>query len=113
MNERLTIARELLTYDGFLLISIDESEPSQLKILCDHIFGENNFQTTLHIQVRYAQKSLTEEKDFKPVVEYVFSYSKNISRLALKEKKKNIQRKIQQKQDLPSIQKKKQSKPRQ
>ena len=50
MNERLTIARELLTYDGFILISIDESESSQLKILCDHIFGENNFQTTLHIQ---------------------------------------------------------------
>ena len=50
MNERLTIASELLTYDGFILISIDESESSQLKILCDHIFGENNFQTTLHIQ---------------------------------------------------------------
>lgn len=86
MNERLTIARELLTDDGFILISIDESESSQLKILCDDIFGENNFQTTLHIQVRYAQKSLTEEKDFKPVMEYVFLYSKDYKQFKPKRK---------------------------
>ncbi|MDD7471431.1 MAG: site-specific DNA-methyltransferase, partial [Firmicutes bacterium] len=86
MNERLTIARELLTDDGFILISIDESESSQLKILCDDIFGENNFQTTLHIQVRYAQKSLTEEKDFKPVMEYVFLYSKDYKQFNPKRK---------------------------
>ena len=86
MNERLTIARELLTDDGFILISIDESESSQLKILCDDIFGEDNFQTTLHIQVRYAQKSLTEEKDFKPVMEYVFLYSKDYKQFNPKRK---------------------------
>lgn len=77
MNERLRIAKNLLSDDGFILISIDESESAQLKILADEIFGENNFQTTLHIQVRYPQKSLTEEKDFKPVMEYVFLYSKD------------------------------------
>ncbi|WP_311526097.1 site-specific DNA-methyltransferase [uncultured Parvimonas sp.] len=86
MNERLTIARELLTDEGFILISIDESESSQLKILCDDIFGENNFQTTLHIQVRYAHKSLTEEKDFKPVMEYVFLYSKDYKQFNPKRK---------------------------
>lgn len=89
MNERLTIARELLTDDGFILISIDESESSQLKILCDDIFGENNFQTTLHIQVRYAQKSLTEEKDFKPVMEYVFLYSKDYKQFNPKRKEED------------------------
>ena len=86
MNERLRIARELLTDDGFILISIDESESSQLKILCDDIFGEDNFQTTLHIQVRYAHKSLTEEKDFKPVMEYVFLYSKDYKQFNPKRK---------------------------
>ena len=86
MNERLSIARELLSDDGFILISIDESESSQLKILCDDIFGENNFQTTLHIQVSYAQKSLTEEKDFKPVMEYVFLYSKDYKQFNPKRK---------------------------
>ena len=68
------------------MISIDESESSQLKILCDDIFGEDNFQTTLHIQVRYAQKSLTEEKDFKPVMEYVFLYSKDYKQFNPKRK---------------------------
>lgn len=77
MEKRLLIARELLNDAGFILISIDESESSQLKLLCDSIFGEDNFQITLHIQVRYPQKSLTEEKKFKPVMEYVYVYSKN------------------------------------
>lgn len=63
------------------------SESSQLKILCDDIFGEDNFQTTLHIQVRYAHKSLTEEKDFKPVMEYyVFLYSKDYKQFNPKRK---------------------------
>ncbi len=77
MERRLLIARELLSDDGFILISIDESESSQLRLLCDEIFGADNFQITLHIQVRYPQKSLTEEKNFKPVMEYVYIYSKN------------------------------------
>ena len=77
MEKRLLIARELLKDNGFILISIDESESSQLRLLCDEIFGADNFQITLHIQVRYPQKSLTEEKNFKPVMEYVYIYSKN------------------------------------
>ena len=39
---RLYIARELLKEDGIIFISIDENENSQLKILCDEIFGESN-----------------------------------------------------------------------
>lgn len=79
MEKRLKIARELLKSTGFILISIDESENAQLKLLCDEVFGESNYQTSLHIQVRYPQKSLTEEKDFKPVLEYVLLYSKDYS----------------------------------
>ena len=77
ISERLIYARELLRDEGYILISIDESESAQLKLLCDEIFGSDNFQTTLHIQVCYPQKSLTEEKNFKPVMEYVFLYSKS------------------------------------
>jgi adenine-specific DNA-methyltransferase len=66
MGERLVIARELLAETGFIMISIDESESAQLRLLCDKVFGEDNFQTTIHVQVRYAQKSLTDEKAFKP-----------------------------------------------
>ena len=40
---RLYIARELLRDDGVIFISIDDNEQAQLKILCDEIFGEDNF----------------------------------------------------------------------
>ena len=40
---RLYIARELLTDDGVIFISIDDNEQAQLKLLCDEVFGEENF----------------------------------------------------------------------
>ncbi|MDE1254397.1 site-specific DNA-methyltransferase [Vibrio aestuarianus] len=40
---RLYIARELLREDGVIYISIDDHELSQLKIVCDEVFGEQNF----------------------------------------------------------------------
>lgn len=40
---RLKLARNLLTDDGVILISIDDNELSSLKIVCDEIFGEDNF----------------------------------------------------------------------
>lgn len=42
MNSRLIIARELLTKNGVLFISIDEHEVGNLKLLCDKIFGYDN-----------------------------------------------------------------------
>lgn len=42
MCSRLVIARELLDAKGVIFLSIDDNEFSQLKILCDEIFGENN-----------------------------------------------------------------------
>lgn len=43
MQRRLEIAKDLLTDDGVIFISIDDNEQAQLKLLCDNIFGENNF----------------------------------------------------------------------
>ena len=43
MYPRLYIARELLREDGVIFISIDDNEQAQLKILCDEVFGEENF----------------------------------------------------------------------
>lgn len=43
MYPRLYIARELLTDDGVIFISIDDNEMTQLKLLCDEVFGEDNF----------------------------------------------------------------------
>lgn len=43
MYPRLILARELLTDEGIIFISIDDNEQSNLKIVCDEIFGEENF----------------------------------------------------------------------
>ena len=47
MYPRLLTARELLSDDGVIFISIDDNEVSQLKLLCDEIFGEENFVAEL------------------------------------------------------------------
>lgn len=77
MSIRLKIARELLKKDGFIMISIDDNEYAQLKILCDDIFGEINRLTIQHVQVRYDNKSLNEKNDWQPVMEYVLLYAKD------------------------------------
>ncbi|GMO39776.1 MAG: hypothetical protein Ta2B_19560 [Termitinemataceae bacterium] len=77
MKRRLIPARTLLSASGVIFISIDDNEHTQLKSLCDEIFGEENFMANIGIQVRYADKSLNEEKPFKPLLEYVLVYAKN------------------------------------
>ncbi len=43
MEKRLKIAKQLLADTGVIFISIDDNEQSQLKLLCDEVFGEGNF----------------------------------------------------------------------
>ncbi|WRB65610.1 site-specific DNA-methyltransferase [Helicobacter pylori] len=43
MYPRLLLAKDLLKQDGVIFISIDDNECAQLKLLCDEIFGEDNF----------------------------------------------------------------------
>ena len=43
MSRRLRIAKQLLSDKGVIFISIDDNEQAQLKLLCDEVFGENNF----------------------------------------------------------------------
>ena len=45
MKKRLILSRELLNEDGVIFISIDDNEQANLKLLCDSIFGSNNFIT--------------------------------------------------------------------
>lgn len=77
MSKRLKLARNVLNEKGLIMISIDDNEANQLKLLCDEIFGETNRLSTHHIQVRYADKTLNEKNDWQPVMEYVFIYAKN------------------------------------
>lgn len=78
MKNRLVVARELLSEDGAIYISIDDKEQAYLKILLDEIFGKDNFLTQFNFQVRYADKSIaTEMMAFKPLIEYTLMYAKN------------------------------------
>jgi adenine specific DNA methylase Mod len=43
MTPRLQLARDLLSKDGVIFISIDDNEQANLKLLCDYVFGEENF----------------------------------------------------------------------
>ena len=43
MYPRLLLARDLLAKEGVIFISIDDNEQSNLKLLCDDVFGEENF----------------------------------------------------------------------
>lgn len=74
---RLMLARNLLADDGVIFISIDDNEYDSLKKICEEVFGNKNYLTTFHLQVRYGDKSLNEEKIFKPMIEYVLAYAKN------------------------------------
>lgn len=75
MKERLQIARKLLADDGVIFISIDEYEFAQLKILCDEIFGEDNFVENF-IWVKNSTKNLSRTTSTNH--EYVLCYARNI-----------------------------------
>lgn len=47
MYPRLLLAKDLLRDDGVIFISIDDNEQAQLKLLCDEVFGQENFVSTM------------------------------------------------------------------
>jgi len=57
MEKRLNLAKDLLKKTGAIFISIDDNEQSQLKILCDKIFGEENFVAVFPRLVKKGGKS--------------------------------------------------------
>lgn len=57
MYPRLLLARDLLSNDGAIFISIDDNEQANLKLLCDEVFGEENFLTSLSRVTKKGGKS--------------------------------------------------------
>ena len=77
MYPRLKLARNLLTDDGVIFISIDDNEQANLKKLCDEIFGEENFVAQIVWERAYAPVNL--KKHFSESHDYIVCYSKNIN----------------------------------
>lgn len=76
---RLKLAKDLLTDDGVILISIDDCEQDHLRMICDEVFGRSNFIDTLIWKKRYGGGA--KEKYFVSLHEYVLVYCKNIDML--------------------------------
>ena len=76
MRDRLNVLRNLLSKDGFFCCHIDDSEGHCLKVLLDEVFGQNNYLTTIYVQVRYASKTLKQDMDFHKQVEMIHIYRK-------------------------------------
>ena len=75
MLPRLSFARDLLTDDGVIFISIDDNEQANLKNLCDEVFGEECFVANIAWQKTYSPRN--DSKGIPTETEYVLAYGKN------------------------------------
>lgn len=82
MNERLKLAKKILSNRGVIYISIDDGEQGYLKVLCDEIFGEKNFIANLIWKCRsslyYTEPLISIQ------TEYILAYAKDKSKFSLK-----------------------------
>lgn len=77
MLSRLLLAKDMLTEDGVIFISIDDNEQANLKLLCDDVFGSENFISLLTWEKKKKGSYLA--NDITNVKEYVLVYAKNKS----------------------------------
>lgn len=75
MRPRLEIMRSLLSPDGSIWISIDDDEGHYLKILCDEVFGRNNFISTVIWEKKYTISN--DAKWFSDNHDFILVYAKN------------------------------------
>ena len=75
MYSRLILAKNLLSDDGVIFISIDDNEQSNLKKICDEVFGEINF---VGCAGRITKKSNNKGDFWAPNFDYILTYVKNI-----------------------------------
>ena len=81
---RLKVARDLLTDDGVIFISIDENEITNLRKICDEIFGSQNFIDVLHWKKKKQPSFLA--RHTAKMMEYVAVYAKgkwNLEKLSI------------------------------
>lgn len=77
---RLLLARNLLTDDGVIFISIDDNEVKDLMSICDEVFGSLNFLATFTWQKKYGPAN--DAKGVSATHEYILLYGKNANQWA-------------------------------
>jgi adenine-specific DNA-methyltransferase len=83
MYPRLLLARDLLREDGVIFMSIDDNEQAQLKLLCDEVFGQENFVAELPTIMNL--KGNNDEFGFAGAHEFTLCYVKQKERATLGE----------------------------
>ena len=78
---RLKVARDLLSEDGVIFISIDDNEVENLRKVCDEIFGESNFIATLVWERAYSPKN--DAKYISNSHDYVLMYAKSAANFVI------------------------------
>ena len=78
---RLKVARDFLTEDGVIFISIDDNEVENLRKVCDEIFGESNFIATLVWERAYSPKN--DAKYISNSHDYVLMYAKSAANFVI------------------------------
>jgi adenine-specific DNA-methyltransferase len=86
MRPRLVLARELLTSDGVIFVSIDDHEQAYLRVLMDEVFGEQNFIANMIWRKRSRSNSAS---NVSVDTEYVLFYAKNISQVVINREASN------------------------
>jgi len=75
MDKRLKLAKRLLSDKGVIFISIDDNEQAHLKLLCDEVFGENNFIANLVWQKKFSRSN--DALYFSTMHDHILCYVKN------------------------------------
>ena len=78
---RLKVARDLLSDDGVIFISIDDNEQKNLKNVCDEIFGQSNFIAQLVWERAYSPKN--DAKYISNSHDYILLYARNIENFVI------------------------------
>lgn len=80
MYPRLELAQQTLADDGLIIISIGDDENANLKLLCDEIFGEQNFVSDLIWQSR---RSISDDREFSQNHTHTLLYAKDRLKLSI------------------------------
>ena len=82
MYKRLMILKRLLSDDGIIFIQIDDNEMAYLKVVCDEVFGRNNYLNTISVKTKNIAGASGggEDKRLKKNVEYIISYTNDYSK---------------------------------
>lgn len=80
MSERLELAKKLLNASGCILISINDYEVAQLKLLCDEVFGESNFVSMF---IWHISGNTSNSDKINNVQEYILCYAKRKMELVI------------------------------